>query len=520
MAIKVRCKCEKQLTISSKYADKAIRCPACRRAFRVPMQKFVDAARRQKTKLAAAGAHPPSAGASGPSHLSRSAPTAPDEGLDDDLFGELKLIEDTVETEAPVPAPAVAPPPPGGPKCPACGRLLAPKAKICVTCGVDVRSGRSLITSDEHHLDGAYIAAESTIRLISIILFVGVYPIASEAFGTKTPWTIRAVTLLTIITSCFFFPYSCTNSTEMQSLKQLMLWPPNPQPTTEELAGLYLFTSYGDSDAWEQSMTKLAMERIQSSDQPFTKEQETAVNEMIESEETWDEEASDEVSIDDKLLLLDRVYEQHEAVAVEANAALPLKERATGEFRPYQLITSAFLHSDFLHLAGNMLFLLVFGAGVNALIGNLKTIVLYPVLAAGAGLIHLANDGSSPYPMLGASGAIMGLAGMYLVFFPVHNVHMAAWWRWGLVGGFRLALKMWAVRGFWVVLFYMAFDIVATLRGADDGVAHWAHLGGFFVGIAVALLLLLTRLVNARGGDILSVLLGRRAWALIGKPRA
>ena len=95
---------------------------------------------------------------------------------------------------------------------------------------------------------------------------------------------------------------------------------------------------------------------------------------------------------------------------------------------------------------------------------------------------------------------------------------MAAWFRWGLIRGFHLSLKFFAVRGFWVVLFYIAFDVLATIQGAEDGVAHWAHLGGFLAGVAIALMLIFSRLVNCRGGDIISAILGRRAWALVGKP--
>lgn len=79
-------------------------------------------------------------------------------------------------------------------------------------------------------------------------------------------------------------------------------------------------------------------------------------------------------------------------------------------------------------------------------------------------------------------------------------------------------MTIFTVRGFWVVLFYIAFDVAFTIIGAEDGVAHWAHLGGFIVGIAVGVILLLARLVNARGGDLISVILGRRAWALLGRP--
>lgn len=120
--------------------------------------------------------------------------------------------------------------------------------------------------------------------------------------------------------------------------------------------------------------------------------------------------------------------------------------------------------------------------------------------------------------MLGASGVVMGLAGMYLILFPAHHVHVATWWRWGLVGGFQLNLRLFPVRGFWIVLFYIAFDVLYTVLQIDDDVAHWAHLGGFIAGVVVALGLLLARLVNARGGDLLSVILGPAAWGLIGRP--
>ncbi|GMU22250.1 MAG: hypothetical protein AMXMBFR13_23380 [Phycisphaerae bacterium] len=112
----------------------------------------------------------------------------------------------------------------------------------------------------------------------------------------------------------------------------------------------------------------------------------------------------------------------------------------------------------------------------------------------------------------------MGLSGMYLVLMPIHKVHMAFWFRLGFIGGFRLYMKLFAVRGFWVVLFYIAFDVLYTVLKVEDNVAHWAHLGGVIGGALIGLLLLMTRLVNCRGGDLLSGLLGRRAWGLVGRP--
>src|SRR5262249_41204231 len=144
------------------------------------------------------------------------------------------------------------------------------------------------------------------------------------------------------------------------------------------------------------------------------------------------------------------------------------------------------------------------------LIGNVWTSAVYPILGIAASWVYLiASAHDVAHPALGASGAIMGLAGMYLVLFPVHKVHMAFWWRWGLYGRFQLTLKLFPVRGFWVVLFYISFDVLYTSLGIHDGVAHWAHLGGFISGIVVALILLITRRVNGRGADALSILLGR-----------
>lgn len=188
-------------------------------------------------------------------------------------------------------------------------------------------------------------------------------------------------------------------------------------------------------------------------------------------------------------------------------------------FEALQLVTHAFLHADIFHLLGNLLFLMVFGARVNALIGNVYTPIAYLIVAIGAGTIYRIAEASSPlHPMLGASGAIMGLAGMYLVLFPVHKVHMVWWARWGLWRGFHLSWDIFKVAGFWVVLWYIGFDVLYAYLRLQDGVAHWVHLGGFMVGAAVALLMLMTRMINALGGDILTVTLGPQAWKLIGNP--
>jgi len=165
-----------------------------------------------------------------------------------------------------------------------------------------------------------------------------------------------------------------------------------------------------------------------------------------------------------------------------------------------------------------MLFLLVLGSRVNAAIGNLATLVLYPILAMLAGAVYsIASAANMPGPMLGASGAVMGLAGAYFVLFPLQRMHMAAWWRWGLGLRFRLSWKTFTTYGFIVVGAYIALDIIYTALQVSTGTAHWAHIGGFAAGAIAAVALLVLRFVHS-GSDLLSLVLGKYAWPLIGAP--
>jgi membrane associated rhomboid family serine protease len=346
--------------------------------------------------------------------------------------------------------------------CPSCEKKYPGGTKICVECGVNLATGRPVLMTDDASVDRSYTYAEAIIRWISWIFVCGVYPIASEGFGLRKPWATRGIATVTIVVSVWFMIGFIYN--------------PDPEPGT---ARLMLWCGRGAEGA-------SAAER---EEQYFS-----SVEEKLRAE-----------GYDDQTIQAAMNY-------------LPI-ETELEKHETYQLLTHALLHDGPIHLLGNLLFLMVFGSRVNALIGNLLTLIIYPVLAIMGGVAHMvASTHELLHPMLGASGAIMGLAGMYLVLFPVHKVHMAGWWRWGLFGGFHLHLKLFDVRGFWVVLFYIAFDVIYTAFGLEDGTAHWAHLGGFLAGVVIALILLVARLANARGGDILTVILGRHAWALIGKP--
>jgi membrane associated rhomboid family serine protease len=151
---------------------------------------------------------------------------------------------------------------------------------------------------------------------------------------------------------------------------------------------------------------------------------------------------------------------------------------------PLGLIGHIFIHAGILHLAGNMLFLWVFGNAVCVRVGNLAYFFIFLALGVVAGLAHLSL---SNVPAIGASGAINGIVGMFLVWFPTNYVSIFYFWFFG-IGTFR-------VRSYWMILLWLVFDILGAALGWG-GVAYWAHLGGFAVGFGLAILLLKLGLVR------------------------
>jgi membrane associated rhomboid family serine protease/pSer/pThr/pTyr-binding forkhead associated (FHA) protein len=372
-----------------------------------------------------------------------------------------------------------ASPGPGAVVCKGCGTTYPANTVICTTCGVNIKTGRPLVTSKEFDRDDV----EKRIRIASYPLPFFIAPIASEGFGTKKPIAIWVITGITVAISVFFLFADIANFGQTPpELKNAKLW-------------------VGSSEAMHAYVTDFVQKKVDEQEPGDAR----APARRAHSPFVHDEK---EHAVQQKV--------------AEVEGAIAEDE---GQFHWYQLLTHALLHASRSHLAGNMLFLLVFGLPVNEVLGNLKTAIVYPLLAICAGGIYAIVEQNQPlHPMVGASGAIMGLAGMYFVLFPVQRMHMAIWLRlWLLIIRpitFFFGYKTWRMRGFWLLLLWVGFnDILPTvLSSKGDHVAHWAHLGGFISGIVIALGLLLTRQIHAHGGDILSVTLGSRAWALIGKP--
>ncbi|WP_046867705.1 rhomboid family intramembrane serine protease [Microvirga massiliensis] len=135
------------------------------------------------------------------------------------------------------------------------------------------------------------------------------------------------------------------------------------------------------------------------------------------------------------------------------------------------LVTSIFLHGSFIHLAGNMLFLWVFGDNVEDAMGHGRFILFFILCGAVAGLAHALIDPESGRPLIGASGAVSGVVAAYLILYPRVRV-------WGL---FLKGIPL-RVPAFWAIGFWFLLQLGAALVGGDDGVGWFAHLGGFLAG--------------------------------------
>lgn len=157
------------------------------------------------------------------------------------------------------------------------------------------------------------------------------------------------------------------------------------------------------------------------------------------------------------------------------------------------LFTAMFLHGGWMHLIGNMLYLWVFGDNIEDQLGSARFLVFYLVCGLGAAVAQIAIDPTSQIPMLGASGAIAGVLGGYLVLFPRARVLTLV----PLVIFYRLLeVPAVLVLGFWFVLQLLnGAAALATVQMQMGGVAFFAHIGGFVVGLA------LVRLFRPRRAD-------------------
>ncbi|WP_025056307.1 rhomboid family intramembrane serine protease [Sulfitobacter noctilucicola] len=145
------------------------------------------------------------------------------------------------------------------------------------------------------------------------------------------------------------------------------------------------------------------------------------------------------------------------------------------------LFTSMFLHGGWMHLAGNMLFLWIFGDNVEEEMGHFKYLLFYLATGAAAGLTQVAIDPSSRIPMVGASGAIAGVMGAYLLLFPKAKVDILII--------FIVFFRIFPIPAWIMLMLWFGMQFLGGL-GSDPtagGTAFWAHAGGFVAGLIGAL---------------------------------
>ena len=142
------------------------------------------------------------------------------------------------------------------------------------------------------------------------------------------------------------------------------------------------------------------------------------------------------------------------------------------------LITSMFLHGGWAHILGNMLYLWIFGDNLEKVMGHARFILFYLLCGIAAGLAHILTAGGSSVPTVGASGAISGVLGGYLVLFPRNRVRVLT--RAGVV-----AVPAVVMLGLWILIqFVNGFGAVARTP-ETGGVAYLAHVGGFVAGLVL-----------------------------------
>jgi membrane associated rhomboid family serine protease len=180
-------------------------------------------------------------------------------------------------------------------------------------------------------------------------------------------------------------------------------------------------------------------------------------------------------------------------------ASLMMPASANGDFASVPplatIFTSMFMHDGILHLAGNMLYLWIFGNNVEDAMGHARFALFYLACGVAAAMTLAVIDPASRLPMVGASGAISGVLAAYVLLFPRARV----------TGVVPLGIIFWpfTLSAFWVVSFWFALQLVSAsfTNPNQPGVAWWAHVGGFTAGL------------------LLTPLLKSRRFLLFGRPR-
>ena len=173
------------------------------------------------------------------------------------------------------------------------------------------------------------------------------------------------------------------------------------------------------------------------------------------------------------------------------------------------LLTSMFLHGSWMHLIGNVWFLWIFGNNIEDSMGHLRFLAFYLLTGVLAAAAHIVSDPSSTIPMVGASGAISGVMGAYLVLYPRARIDTFFW----IIVVIRVVpLPAWVMLGYWMLI-QLSGSFVTSIAGGG-GIAYGAHIGGFLAGLVLVLFFRNPKLVGAkrRGVVLRRHELDHRGW--------
>jgi len=170
-------------------------------------------------------------------------------------------------------------------------------------------------------------------------------------------------------------------------------------------------------------------------------------------------------------------------------------------FEPWQPITSMFIHAGFMHIFGNMLFLMVFGPPVEDRLGRIGFTAFYFAGGIASGFAHIALESA---PAVGASGAIAAVSGAFLILFP--NTRIKCFVIFFIIGIFMIP-------SWWLIGLFVVLDLGAQVFTPANGIANMAHLGGYAFGIVTALILLITGILPKEQYDMFSLAKHRKRRA-------
>lgn len=172
--------------------------------------------------------------------------------------------------------------------------------------------------------------------------------------------------------------------------------------------------------------------------------------------------------------------QEWQSQAIASGGFIPLMFSAKPFLSSYRLITATCLHGDIFHLAGNCLFLVVFGRTLERLFGARMLLLLFPSLGIAGFLLEWVLHANSEVPVIGASGAIAALMGAYLPLFLSSRIRMILFlgWFWK-----RFTVPAWVFLPYWMVL-----QLFSIAMGSQDGIAYGVHAGSFAAGAIAAMI--------------------------------